>query len=62
MLNDDLMILKIEVTTSQKDPILLPKKFIITMNIKGTAYMNKINPVTSWILHWKDFLVTYETK
>ena len=55
MLNDQSMILKIG---NYKVPILWLKRFIITINVKGTTYTRKINSVISRILHSKEFLIT----
>ena len=55
ILNDESMVLKIK---NYKVLILWSNKFIITISIKGTTYLRKINPVTSKILHWKGFFIT----
>ena len=44
---------KFEITFLEKESILWVKRFIITMNVRGTTYMKKKNPLISWTLHKK---------
>ena len=57
MLNDELMILKIGNDNFGEGSNFVAKQ-VITMSVKETTYIKKINPVISMILHWKGFLVT----
>ena len=42
--------IKFETKFSEKKSILWAKRFIITMNVKGTTYRKNINPLISWTL------------
>ena len=62
MLIDELMILKIGNYNFGEGPNFAAKGVIITMNVKETIYIKKINLVISKILHWKSLLAMQETK
>ena len=62
MLIDELMILKIGNYNFGEGPNFVAKGVIITMNVKETIYIKKINLVISKILHWKSLLAMQETK
>ena len=62
MLIDELMILKIGNYNFGEGPNFVAKGVIITMSVKETIYIKKINLVISRILHWNSLLAMQETK
>ena len=62
MLIDELMILKTGNYNFGEGPNFVAKGVIITMSVKETIYIKKINLVISRILHWNSLLAMQETK